>query len=65
GRLSPGTQPGLAKEIGDLKTRLAQLESLAKRAFPPKSLQEPPPRRAAPSSRNHPGSTRHKKRRTA
>jgi hypothetical protein len=64
GRLSPGTQPVLAKEIGDLKTRLAQLESLAKRAFPPKSPNAPP-RRAAASSRNHPGNTRHKKRRTA
>src|ERR1035438_8844198 len=63
-RLSPGTQPGLAKEIGDLKTRLAQLESLAKRAFPPKSPQEEPPRRAAASPRNHPGNTRHKQRST-
>ncbi|HEX5855777.1 MAG TPA: hypothetical protein VFZ57_09165, partial [Thermoanaerobaculia bacterium] len=64
-RLSPGTQPALAKEIGDLKTRLAQLESLAKRAFPPESPQEPHARRAAaPSSRNHPGNTRLKKRRT-
>ena len=64
GRLSPGTQPGLAKEIDDLKTRLAQLESLAKSAFPRESPQQPPPRRSAASSRNHPGNTRHKKRRT-
>lgn len=33
-RLSPTTQPELAREIGDLRTRLAQLESLAKSAFP-------------------------------
>jgi polyhydroxyalkanoate synthesis regulator phasin len=33
-RLSPSTQPELTKELGDLKTRLAQLESLAKSAFP-------------------------------
>jgi len=63
-RLSPGTQPGLAKEIDDLKTRLAQLESLAKSAFPSKSPNAPPLRRAAASSRNHPGNTRLKKRRT-
>jgi polyhydroxyalkanoate synthesis regulator phasin len=64
-RLSPATQPGLAKEIGDLKTRLSQLESLAKSAFPPKSPPEAPPRRAAASSRNLPGNIRQKKRRTA
>ncbi len=63
-RLSPGTPPGLVKEIGDLKTRLAQLESLAKSAFPPESPRQPSPRRAAASSHNHPGPTPHKKRRT-
>jgi hypothetical protein len=33
-RLSPSVQPELAKEIGDLRTRLAQLESLAQSTFP-------------------------------
>ena len=53
-RLSPGTQPELAKEIGDLKTRLAQLESLAKSAFPaesPKPLARGAPRRPPPAPR--------------
>src|SRR5512143_1067617 len=60
-RLTPGTQPGLAKEIDDLKTRLAQLESLANSAFPPKSPNEPLPRRAAAPARKHPENNRYKK----
>jgi hypothetical protein len=51
-RLSPSTQPELAKEIGDLRTRLAQLESLAKSAFPaelPKPVRAR--RTAAPAAR--------------
>jgi len=46
GRLSPSTQPELAKEIGDLKTRLAQLESLAKSTFPAESRKLQRARRA-------------------
>jgi hypothetical protein len=63
-RLTPGTPPGLVKEIGDLKTRLAQLESLAKTAFPQKSSEEPPKRRAATSPRNNPANDRQRRRRT-
>jgi polyhydroxyalkanoate synthesis regulator phasin len=46
-RLSPSTQPELAKEIGDLKTRLAQLESLAKSTFPEELPKPARSRRAA------------------
>ena len=49
-RLSPTTQPDLAKEIGDLRTRLAQLESLAKSAFPAASPKPSRNRRAAAPS---------------
>ncbi len=51
-RLSPSTQPELAKEIGDLRTRLAQLESLAKSAFPAELPRPARARRtAAPAAR--------------
>lgn len=46
-RLTPSTQPELAKEIGDLRTRLAQLESLAKSAFPARFPKPARPRRTA------------------
>jgi polyhydroxyalkanoate synthesis regulator phasin len=49
GRLSPSTQPELAKEIGDLKTRLAQLESLAKSTFPAESRKLQRARRVTPA----------------
>ena len=69
-RLSPSTQPGLAKEIGDLKTRLAQLESLAQSAFP---AEFPKPTRArsaaAPAvhstAKTHNRKQNNRKRRTA
>ncbi len=66
GRLSPSTQPELSKEIGDLKTRLAQLESLAKNAFPAELPKGAPPRRGAVQTGTHPTKkTPNKKRRTA
>jgi polyhydroxyalkanoate synthesis regulator phasin len=66
GRLSPSTQPELAKEIGDLKTRLAQLESLAKNAFPAEVPKGAPARRGAAQTGTHPKKqTQNKKRRTA
>jgi polyhydroxyalkanoate synthesis regulator phasin len=69
GRLSPSTQPELAKEIADLRTRLAQLESLAKSAFPaafPKSARAP--RAVASAVRPHakkPIGKQNRRRRTA
>lgn len=52
GRLSPVTHPELAKEIGDLRMRLAQLESLARSAFPAESPKPSRARRApAPAPR--------------
>jgi polyhydroxyalkanoate synthesis regulator phasin len=66
GRLSPSTQPELAREIGDLKTRLAQLESLAKNAFPAELPKGAPPRHGAVQTGTHPKKkTQLKKRRTA
>ena len=66
GRLSPSAQPGLAKEIGELKTRLAQLESLAKNAFPAELPRGAPPHRGTPQTGTHPRKkTQSKKRRTA
>jgi len=65
-RLSPGTPPGLVKEIGDLKTRLAQLESLAKNAFPAELPKGAPPRRGAAQTGIHSKKKiQNKKRRTA
>ncbi len=64
-RLSPSTQPGLAKEIGDLKTRLDQLESLAKNAFPAEFPKGALPHRGAVQTGTHPRKkTQNKKRRT-
>jgi polyhydroxyalkanoate synthesis regulator phasin len=66
GRLSPSTQPELAKEIGDLKARLAQLESLAKNAFPAKAPKGAPAGRGAAQTGTHPKKqTLNKKRRSA
>jgi polyhydroxyalkanoate synthesis regulator phasin len=66
GRLSPSTQPELAKEIGDLKTRLAQLESLVNNAFPAEPPKGALPRRGAAQTGIHPRKkTQNKKRRTA
>ncbi len=52
-RLSPSTQPELAKEIEDLRARLAQLESLAHSTFPagiprPSRPRRPPARSPRP-----------------
>jgi polyhydroxyalkanoate synthesis regulator phasin len=67
-RLSPSAQPELAKQIADLRTRLSQLESLAKSAFPaefPKPVRTR--RTAAPAV--HPAKTQagkqNRRRRTA
>jgi polyhydroxyalkanoate synthesis regulator phasin len=49
-RLSPAAQPELAREIGELKSRLGQLESLAKNAFPRNVSKDAPARRGAPSA---------------
>jgi len=66
GRLSPSTQPELTKEIGDLKTRLAQLESLAKNAFPAKLPKGAPPRGGAVQTDTHARKkAQNRKRRTA
>ncbi len=66
GRLSPSAQPELAKEIGDLKTRLAQLESLARNAFPAELPKEISPRGgAAQTGTRLKKKTQNKKRRTA
>lgn len=69
-RLSPGTQPELAKEIADLKSRLAQLESLARSAFPEESPKGAAARRittpsATPSNKKPRHKTPNRKRRTA
>jgi polyhydroxyalkanoate synthesis regulator phasin len=68
GRLSPSAQPALAKEIGDLKTRLAQLESLARNAFPAEVPKGAPAPRGAAQTGTRPKNkkqTPNKKRRTA
>lgn len=68
-RLSPSTQPELAKEIGDLRTRLAQLESLAKSAFPAEFPKPVRARRTASPAPRPPVKThvrkQNRKRRTA
>ena len=69
GRLSPSAQPELAKEIADLRTRLTQLESLAKSSFP---AEFPKPARARHTAAHAPKSAlktpvrkQNRKRRTA
>jgi len=68
-RLSPSTQPELAKEIGDLRTRLAQLESVAKSTFPAEFPKPVRTRRTAAPAPRPPVKThvrkQNRKRRTA
>ena len=63
-RLATATQPEIAREIGDLKTRLAQLESLARSAFPSPATAPRRTARRAPALAARPKLNR-KKRRTA